>query len=447
MIRKFNRRQALRTGATAGGALFLAGCLGFGDEGEPTANDSAPRDEDAETGGEDGRDPPQLPRVENPPAAVYLPTHRESMRHLDPVEAGEFELVPMITYPHVFWNVTGGEVEAAEPSAAGAHLMVTVRDPETGTILPAETGLEMTVGPEGESGSPYSPWPMISQEMGFHVGDNVPLGEDGTYEVDVRVGALDVALAGEFEGRFQDPGAGSFSFEYDDDFRREVVGGIEYLDEELWGERGALAPMGADHDHDHGGDGHGRGEGNHNRSEDDHDRGDGGHGEDHEHGDRAEGDHDEIGGPSRGFGTYERPAGVTELPPAAALPGTLAGTPESGDAILATTVLPRGSRFVDDDSYYLAVSPRTPYNRGMLPMMTIAAAIERNGETVFEAELRDTLDHELGYHYGAPIESVEGEDLLALTVQSPPQVSRHQGYETAFLEMPPVELTLAEPES
>jgi hypothetical protein len=37
---------------------------------------------------------------------------------------------------------------------------------------------------------------------------------------------------------------------------------------------------------------------------------------------------------------------------------------------------------------------------------------------------------------------VESGDTLELRVTTPPQVARHEGYETAFLEMPPTELTL-----
>jgi len=340
------------------------------------------------------------------------------------VRAGEFGLLPMVTYPHRFWTVTGDELEAAAPSGDDVHLMVSVRDPETGTVLPAETGLELRVGPAGEPGSVHTPWPMLSQEMGFHFGDNVPLGEDGTYEVSVRVGAIDAELTGAFAGRFDEPGEASFTFEFDQAFRNEVVAGIEYVDEEYRGAHGALANhmAGMHHDGEDGGnDADGAGEPPHGR----------------EQWREGEGRHR--------FGTYRRGPDAAELLPAADLPGTLQGTPLSGDAVLATTLFSGGSRFVDGDARYLAVSPRTPYNRGTIPMTNLAFEQVRDGETLASGDLRATLDPELGYHYGASLADAADGDDLTVRVETPPQAARHAGYETAFLEMPPVTLTLEVP--
>ena len=425
---QLTRRRALQL-AVASGSIMLAGCTGDETEAEPAGYpDETEGTADTDDGNVGESDAPALPQVEDPPDAVYVPTHVESMRHLDPVSAGEFEIIPMITYPHLFWNVTGTEAVPAEPSPEDdVHLMVAVRDPETGMILPAETGLELTVGPAGESGSPHSPWPMISQEMGFHIGDNVPLGDDGTYEISVRVGSIGARTTGEFADRFQDAGEGTFTFTFDQEFREEVVAGIEYLDEEHWGEPGALAPtmhmhMGhGNHEHDHDDE----------QSHDDHGHE---HGADyHEHGHET---HDDR------FGTFERDRNVTELPPVKDLPGVIQETAQSGDAVFATTVLNRGSRFVDGDEYYLAVSPRTPYNRGMLPMMTIDVTVERDGETVISEELQDTIDHELGYHYAIEVEELHDGDEMTVSFPSPPGVSRHQGYETAFIEMDPVTVAI-----
>ena len=399
MTDNVSRRRFIRTGLAAGGAVAVAGCTEADDE-QPEA---------------EADQQPELPVVDDPPEAVYVPTHFEAMRHLDVVEAGEFELEPMVTYPHQFWNVTGDEVEIAEPDGDDVHLMVTVRDPETETVLPVETGLEIEVTPEDGASESHAPWPMISQEMGFHIGDNVPLGEHGTYEIDVTVGAIDIDRTGEFADRFEESATGTFTFEFDQAFRDEVIEGIEYLDEEHWGQPGALAPM-MHGDHGHHDDGH----------HDDEHHHDDGHGS---------------------FGTYHRESGTTELPPADELPGELLGEPQSGDAVIAATVLDGESRFVDDEdeSYYLAVSPRTPYNRGMLPMMTIDATLERDGEELVDTQLTDTLDHEFGYHYALRTDDLEAGDTLTLSFPAPPQVSRHAGYETAFLEMDPVEYTIELP--
>ena len=453
-------RRRVVAGGAALAATALAGCSD--DEhvvDEPEADDGDPTDDE----GSDDADEdavPDLPQVEDPPEAAYLPTHFEAMEHIDPVVAGEYEVEGMVTYPHLFWNVTGEEVEAAEPAGTDVHLMATVRDPETGTILPAETGLEMVVAREGEEGTPHAPWPMISQEMGFHVGDNVPLGDDGTYEVEVRVGAIEARKTGEFAGRFEEPGTGTFTFEFDDEFRREVVAGIHYLDEEHWGAHGSLANHVAGHEgHDeHNGDGHDDHSDHDDRS--DHDDGSDHDGHGGHHHDDADGDphhpgdshHDHHGderwdegeGHHR-FGTYLRGGDEGELPAAAELPGELLGEPVIGDALLATTVLDRGSRFVEDDEYYLAVSPRTPYNRSMLPMMALTYELRRDGETVESDSLRDTLDHELGYHYAAPLADLEEGDELVVTIDTPTNASRHAGYETAFLETGDAELEVRLP--
>ncbi|VTT86132.1 hypothetical protein DM2_2170 [Halorubrum sp. DM2] len=413
--RSHSRRRVLALGATAG-AGALGGCLtDFGDDGAA----------------------PSLPRVEDPPAATYVPTHFEAMRRLDPVEAGEYLLEPRVTYPHRFWNVTGDRVEAAAPTDDhDVHLMVTVRDAETGRILPAETGLRVTVGREGESGTPHTPWPMVSQEMGFHFGDNLSLGGDGTYEATVRVGAVDARKTGSFAGRFAEPATGSFTFEYDRAFRESVIGDIVYVQEESdWGVPGAMAngPLGGD-----GG-----------RSYGDADRG----GPDFVDAQRQDAEVDHRGEPrwearvgDRRYGTYWRPPEEGELPPAAHLPGRLQGEPVVGDALLATALLPAGSRFVDGDERYLLVSPRTPYNRSMLPMAALDYAVRRDGTAVASGALDPALDDAVGYHYGTALDDVASGDRLTLSVATAPNVSRHAGYETALLETGEATLTAEVPE-
>ena len=429
---RLSRRRVL--GGVALGTAALAGCADDEGDGDPTGDDGGDTngedsDDDANgDGSEDGV--PAFPSIDDPPDATYIPTHFEAMRHLDPIQAGEFEVEPMITYPHQFWNVTGSEVVSAEPGTDDdVHLMVAVRDPETGTVLPAETGLELNVGREGESKTPHAPWPMISQEMGFHIGDNVPLGEDGTYEVEVRVGSIDARLTGEFAGRFDEPGRGSFTFEFDQAFREEVIGDIHYLDEEHWGRHGALANHMAGGHGDHGDDGHNHGDDDHNHGDDDHNHGDDGHGHDHRGEERWS-----VGEGHHRFGTYQRGPDEGEVPLAADLPGQLIGESVIADAIYPATVVDRGSRFVEDDEFYLAVSPRTPYNRLMLPSMALGYAIERDEEVVDEGTLQDTLDHEVGYHYGTAVDELSGGETLSVTVETIPNVSRHAGYDTAFNE-------------
>jgi hypothetical protein len=380
---RLSRRLLLASGAAAAGAL--AGCLGDGDPSSPEPVE--------------GSNAPTLPAVEDPPDAVYLPTHRESMEHLEPVEAGEYAVTPMLTYPHTFWLVTGAEREEVTPQSTGVHLMATVWDADTGSVIPVDTGAGMRVLRDGDLVDQRAPWPMISQTMGFHFGDNVPLPEQGTYTVEfdlTPLGGDTVRKTGEFADRFTEPRTVRFEFEFDQEFQESVVNGVEYLDEDRWGEPGALDPMaGMGGMDDNGGDSGGM----------------------------------DDGGEDDGNGGMEMSMPFSDLQPADAYPGEDLGTPTSGDATFVVRYLEETR--LSEDSGYLLVSPRTPYNR--VPLADMALSVEG----ALEGELVQTLDSELGHHYGIAGDLASGEQ-LDLVVESPPQVARHRGYETAFLEMPPM---------
>ncbi len=402
MKRRIDRRRFLVHAGAAAGIAGLAGCtLELDDE----SADPDPTDDPAM---------PQFYEIEDKPDAVYLPTHREAMRMLEPVEAGEYTLAPMLSYTHPFWIISGNEIQEEVPEDGnGVHLMMTVWDTDTGIVLPVDSGAQLRVEKDGEQvGSPRTPWPMISQQMGFHFGDNVALEEDGTHTAEVTLPPLDVRTTGELEGNYEETQTLSFEFEYDDEFRQEVVGGVEYFDEDEWGELGALEPM------NHGG----------------HDHGDE---EDHHHEDDADDEHDD-----------HAHVPYSELPPAEEYPGThlepADGDEEatSGDAVFVATLLESGSRFVDGDERYLLVSPRTPYNRVPLADMSLSASVDgASGESV---SLEQTIDDEFDLHYGGALEDVEPGASVMIEIDSFPQVARHQGYDTAFLDMPPVELTVPE---
>lgn len=404
-------RRDLLYGSVGAGVLAVAGCLDL--EGG-TTNGTDSNGDGSET--MDADEVPAFPEIENPPDVVYRPTHREEMLMLEPVEAGPYLFGPMLTYPHPFWLTEGRDVQRVEPSASDdVHLMVTARDRETGLVVPLDSSPVFELFHEGESLEEERPWLMISQQMGFHFGDNVALGEDGTYRVEGRVSPLSVRRTGAFAGRFEDPVSFSFEFEFGDELRN-LVTEIDYFPEEEWGEPGALEPM------NHGRHGH---DGEH--EDDDHDVHDDG-GYEHDDDDHEDHDEHEDGGHDHD-GHHAIP--YSALPPADELPGTHQGSLESGDAIFEVTLLESGSWFVEDDSWYLAVSPRSPYNRCVLPLMALEAVVD--GET---HQLAETMDDELHHHYGTALETDPNGTTLELTVVTPPQVSRHRGYETAFLEMP-----------
>jgi len=378
---RLSRRLFLASGAATAGAL--AGCLGGDDGGDDESGDGDPSSPETV----EGSNAPTLPAVENPPDAVYLPTHRESMEHLEPVEAGEYAVTPMLTYPHTFWLVTGAEREEVTPQSTGVHLMATVWDADTGSVIPVDTGAGMRVLRDGDLVDQRAPWPMISQTMGFHFGDNVPLPGHGTYTVEFDLNPIEVRTTGAFADRFSESRTATFEFAFDPEFQQSVNEGVEYLPEDQWGDPGALDPMGGGSD----------------------------------------GSMDDTGGGEEGeMSTMP----FSALDPADAYPGQDLGTPQSGDAAFVVRYLPE-SRLSDGSSGYLLVSPRTPYNRVPLADMALSVTGALDGELV------QTLDSDLGHHYGIAGDLAAG-DQLELVVESPPQVARHRGYETAFFEMSPI---------
>ncbi|WP_265111859.1 DUF7350 domain-containing protein [Halosolutus halophilus] len=360
------RRRVLSTGAAVGPLACWAGCLGGGDDDAP----------DGEEQRDDDRGFAAMPRVDDPPNAVYLPSHRDGRLALEAVTAGDFAVSPMLSIPHFFWTWPGPE-KVDPPSGDSVHLMVSVRDPETGMVLPVDAGATIEVKKDGQVVSQPSPWTMLSQEMGFHLGDNYAIDGNGTYTATVSLGPiLDVRLTGAFEGRFDERATATIEFEIDDERRQELVDRSEYFDEDRWGDREAVPPTGSGHD------------------------------------------------------GHEMP--YSSLPPAEDLPGESLGEPIHDDGVYVTTLLPPGSRFVDGDERYLAVSPRTPYNDCVLPLQSLSMRLERDGELIVDPDLTATLDHELAFHYGAPIAEPQSGDELVISIDAPPQVARHQGYETAF---------------
>ncbi|WP_225335254.1 iron transporter [Halomicrobium urmianum] len=323
------------------------------------------------------------PLVEDRPGAVYVPTHVEGMEMVGVESSGRYSLALFYSFPHRFWTMDGDRTNKVEiQSDDSLHLMASVWDAETETTIPSSNA-RMVVA-DNDSGDVVADrrmWPMLSQNMGFHYGDNVPLSGDGVYETTVNFGPVSVRTTGEFAGAFQEQLSPMFRFE----FRQDTLEGqvsFERLPDRQ-GERDAVEPMSMDR------------------------------------------------------------VPTPQLPPAAELPGTVLGEGTSGDAKFVATLLDERPEGIDGDGPYLAVSPRTPYNRFPIPMMALSATLEHDGGTAFEGNLTSTLDPDLKYHYGAAVDGVEDGDRLTITADSPPGVSRHEGYETAFLDMSPVEMDVS----
>ncbi len=353
-------RREFLAAAGAVGVGATAGCAGLFETDENTEG----------TGGE-----PAL--VENRPDAVYYPTHREGMKMAGMGMAGDLSVGLMYSYPHRFWTMeAGGTNQVPIRDEDDVHLMVTLWDADTETVLPVDSGVGLTIERDGEVVSTKPPWTMLSQNMGFHYGDNYALDGDGTYTVTVDPGNVTARRLGAFEGKFEDAGTVEIEFEYAQ-ATRDTISYETFEDQQ--GTEGALDLMPMDN------------------------------------------------------------MPVSTVPARDDLPGTVVGEGTSGDADFVATVIEDPS-FADAPAYF-AVSPRTPYNDIPLPTMGLSTTVERDGGSVYDGSLDGALHPDLGYHYGAGIDGVQSGDAVTITVDTVPRMARHEGYETAFLEMPPIEFT------
>ena len=319
------------------------------------------------------------PVVSDRPDAVYVPSHVEGMKMAGMGTAGDLKVALSYSYPHRFWLVTGtNRRKVAIRSKDSVHLMVSLWDPETG-VVPPSGSVSTTITRDGESVAEKRMWPMLSQNMGFHFGDNVALSGDGTYDVEVSVDPVGARRTGAFTDRFDSQATTTTRLEFSRSNLQEVM--FKPFDDRK-GERDAVAPMEMDM------------------------------------------------------------MPIATSPSRADLPGTVVGEATSGDAVFLATALESPPEGVDASGTYLAVSPRTPYNRYPLPFMTTSATVTRDGDSVFDGDLRATVDPDLGLHYGAVVGELSSGDELSLSVGVPPQLARHEGYEMAFFEMPSMTMTV-----
>jgi hypothetical protein len=318
------------------------------------------------------------PLAENRPDAVYVPAVSEGMKMYGTASAGPYGVALSYSYPHRFWTMTGTErTKTVVESDDSLHLMASLWDRETGRVLPVDAGVAIEITRDGSLVSQEVAYPMLSQRMGFHYGSNYVLDGEGDYEATVQVGGVSLRRTGSFAGRFEAVETVTVPFTFDTDDLYDVP--FSRLGDRT-GTRGALEPM-------------------------------------------------DMGFP------------LGRAPSTADLPGTVLGVLESGDARLRVGVVRDADRFGADGGAYLYVSARTPYNGFVVPMMGLSARVGRDGREAFAGELVRTLDPSLGYHYGAACDGVEPGDEVSVAVDVPPQVARHDGYETAFVSMPTARLT------
>lgn len=319
------------------------------------------------------------PLVEDRPDEPYLPTHVEGMDVVGTKDVGDYACALTYTYPHRFWTVTGDHVKQIDITPDDSvHLMPVVWHRATGTVTP-DVAPQVTVTRGEETVVPtVSPWAMLSQPMGLHFGDNLQFPGEDTYDVAVTVGKPSSTRTGALAGAAG--GTATFSF----DFSQSTLEEIPYRDipDDRQGTPGAVDPMAME----------------------------------------------------------MLPS--SQAPAPDDLPGTARGTTRAGDIVVAVSTLPAARMGGPEGATYVVVSPRTPYNRYPLTLTSLSATLARGSETVFEGALEPTLDADAGPHYGATVDGVESGDELTLSVDAPPQLARHEGYETAFFDVPDATLTL-----
>ena len=290
--------------------------------------------------------------------------------------AGNYRFALMYAAPHVFWNVNGTELSRTAIEQGDSLHLMGIVWDPKTQTVLPETGLSVEVTKNGELVSEEVIYPMLSQRMGFHYGGNFKLTGDGTYTAKLSVGGVSIRRTGAFERRFGKPASVEIQFPFNEKTRKAVTSPKA----PQAGEPGAVDPM--------------------------------------------------------KMGTI--PAAFAPSKPE--LPGTFVGRADSGDAVFLITEVKPNKSPLENGKAYLAVSARTPYNRLVLPAMALSARVNRGGKTVFEGPLKRTLAPELNYHYGAAIDGLQSSDVLTISVETPPQAARHEGYEEAFLDMPPMNL-------
>ncbi|MBB6644729.1 DUF7350 domain-containing protein [Halobellus ruber] len=311
------------------------------------------------------------PLVEDRPEAVYVPAVTEGMGTYGRTTAGRYGVALTYSYPHRFWTLSGADLTKTVVEADD-DVHLMVSLWDTDTGRVLPLNSGVTIEIRNGNG-------LVTQEVAYPMlSQTMGLHYGSNYVLDGE---------GEYEARVQVGGvslrrtgayAGAFespaTARIDFAFDTQELHEVSLSRPENAGERGAVAPM-------------------------------------------------EMEG-----------VPVGRAPAVESLPGQHLGRGTAGDAVFEVFVLDtEDDRFGSDP--YLYVSARTPHNGIVLPMMGLAATLRRDGGSVWESALSSGLDSEIGYHYGASMPGVREGDEVVIETTVPPQVARHDGYETAFLEM------------
>lgn len=304
---------------------------------------------------------------------VYHPGHRVGMQMIGTAETGGLTVGLTYSYPDRFWTISGTRRNRVglKKKNDSIHLMASLWDTDTETVFPVASGLRVQVDHAGEQVTQRALWPMLTQNMGFHFGDNIIIPEWGEHTITVDIGSPDLRRRSEFRDSFEQIETVSFDINLQLSKRNRIAVARQ---SERRGDHTAVEPM------------------------------------------------DMAVHP------------LSFAPPIGALPGRLLGQGRSGDGVFFVTL--------EDSPSTLVVSPRTPFNGFVLPLMSLSARVDRDDQTVAEGPLTPAIDSTRTYHYRMPAGDIQSGDRVTVSVDAPPQTARHIGYESAFLEMPDVAVTV-----
>ena len=176
------------------------------------------------------------------PEGVYIPSHMDMMEMIGMQKAGRLMVSLSYTSPHEFFVVTGSRTNKTEIQDGDTmHLMAMVHDMKTGLIAP-QVEPTITISKDGEELTSNQPWPMLSQSMGYHFGDNVTVSGKAAYQFDVTVNAAQSVLSDDLADVFTKE---TFTFESKFDPASASHLGIKKTGDKA-GTAGALPPMNMD---------------------------------------------------------------------------------------------------------------------------------------------------------------------------------------------------------
>jgi len=319
--------------------------------------------------------------VDDRPHAVYVPAVTEGMGMYGKATAGRYGVALTYSYPHRFWTLTGSETSKTVVDADDdLHLMASLWDTETGMALPIDSGLTIEIRDGVGTVTQEIAYPMLSQQMGMHYGDNYALDGAGEYEAHVQIGGLSMRRTGDFEGEFETSETAVIPFEFDPG----QVSEIKISEPENAGERGAIPPM-------------------------------------------------EMG---------DVPVG--RAPDVDSLPGRNLGRATVGDVVFEPFVVnDESARFGTSPYVYVSArTPHNGIVLPMMGLeATVTRDDDPVYEGSLTSTLDPEIGYHYG---APDIEGeLRAGDVVTLSVRTVPQIARHDGYETAFFESGSASLTVS----